>query len=240
MAGEGVWNSQDIICMIADILSMKSTTLSGIWHIASVCRASRDALEKWLLNYKTRIEKGLNSGLCALFQDRLDTMLDWMAHMLQHPEVKPKKGIILVGSNGKAHYLEVLKALIGGERLFVTNTLIKRYQTGLDGSILVALSGSNIILKELAIVKKFISDTRIMIDRNRNFREFIRSHHRVLLATHTPLPPFLKHSNDFHKYFTVIPCGMVDELVFSAAINDGEQIASLCKSLMERDISVEF
>ena len=52
----------------------------------------------------------------CLVDENADRLLDWMAHMLQFPYIKPQRGIVLAGPPhcGKTSFARFLTLLLGG------------------------------------------------------------------------------------------------------------------------------
>ena len=164
-----------------------------------------------------------------------DNVLDWMAHMLQYPNVKPQKCIILVGPQGcgKTLFATLLTLLLGQDNVYQTNTLRMRFNHEMEGKMLVPLDECD-LSNELPNIKSLVSDQSIII--NRPFQNFHSSpsHHRVLITAN--------HSNAFQRRFTVIPCGSVsfNPQEFHTAMNDPVKLAELRQHLMQRSVALDL
>ena len=64
--------------------------------------------------------------LCPSDAD-FNRLLDWTAHMLQHPSIKPRRGIVLVGTPGCGSlYADFVTLLLGESNVWRSNTLQNR------------------------------------------------------------------------------------------------------------------
>ena len=171
-----------------------------------------------------------------------DLVLNWMAHMLQYPNVKPQKGIILVGPPrcGKTLFATLLSLLSGQDTVYQTNTLRMQFNHEMEDKTLVHLDECD-LRDELPEIRTFISDQNITINRPFQQPYNVPSHHRVIITTNT-LSPLLNHSNAFQQRFTVIPCGSVsfNPQEFHTAMNDPVKVAELRQYLMQRSVRPDF
>ena len=161
-----------------------------------------------------------------------DRMLDWMAHMLKYPNVKPPQGIVLIGPPGcgKSLFAQLLTLLLGQDKVVYTPTL-PRFNGCLEGATLVHLDEC---LKPQ--VHRFISDQTLAIRRPYQDPYNVPSYHRVLVTT-TFMSPLLTHSEAFQQRFTVIPCGVFFKPQdLRAAMDDPVRLASFRQHLMERQV----
>ena len=170
-----------------------------------------------------------------------DYILDWMAHMLQYPSVKPQKGIILVGQPccGKSLFAELLVLLLGQDNVHQRPFRLGRINYLIEGKRLVRLEDWN-IRNRLPQIHQLISDQNITIQRRFQDPYNVPSHHRVLITTNM-LSLVLNHSNAFQR-FTVIPCGSVffNTQVFHEAMNDPVKLAELRQHLMQRSVTPDL
>jgi hypothetical protein len=180
---------------------------------------------------------GLDSirTLCQSDAD-FDRVLDWMAHMLQYPNVKPQRGIVLVGPPccGKSRFADLVAQLLGQNNVLRSNTLRNRFNELLDGMTLVTLDGCN-VSEEIAHINSLISDQAITIRRPYQGAVVIPSFHRVLVTVNL-LSPLLYHSILFQQRFTVIQCGTVNHQEFHEAMHDPVKMSCFRECLMQRQI----
>ena len=171
-----------------------------------------------------------------------DYILDWMAHMLQYPSVKPQKGIILVGQPccGKSLFAELLVLLLGQDNVHQRPFRLGRINFLIEGKTLVRLDDWN-LRNRLSQIHQLISDQNITIRGPFQDPHNVPSHHRVLITTDM-LSPLLNHSNAFQQRFTVIPCGTVsfNPQEFHAAMDDPVKLAELRQYLMQRSVRPDF
>ena len=76
----------------------------------------------------------------------INRLLDWMAHLLQFPNIKPQRGIVLVGPPrcGKTSFINFLAMLLGENHIWRSNTLRGRFNEHLEGISLIALEGCDV------------------------------------------------------------------------------------------------
>ena len=168
--------------------------------------------------------------------DDADRLLDWMAHMLQYPTVKPQKGMVLLGPPGcgKTLFATLLTLLLGRGRVWQTTTL-KHLNGEVEGVTLVHLTECD-LREELPRIHTFISDQIITIQQPYQEPHTIPSQHRVLITTNS-LPPL--HANAFQQRFTVIPCGSAafNPHTFHANIHEPIKVQELRQYLMQRHVN---
>ena len=106
---------------------------------------------KWLAKYHTN--------------QNVTYVLDWMAHMLQYPNIKPKKAILLVGPQGcgKRLFATLLTLLIGKDHSIQTTTLSEHFNQSMEGKTLVHLNGCD-IRNELPRIYSLISEHMYTIE----------------------------------------------------------------------------
>lgn len=167
--------------------------------------------------------------------------LDWVAHMLQYPNVKPQKAIALVGppGSGKTLLLRLVARLIGENNMLQTSSLIQskmNFNGDFEGITLVSLEECN-LGQEGHLIKSLISDTHINIRRRYETMRTIPSFHRVVITTHA-LPASL------NSRCTIINCDTIQEPFFYAsfyeAMNDPINIEALRQVLTERQINADL
>ena len=115
-----------------------------------------------------------------------DTLLDWMAHMLQFPHSKPQRGFVLVGPPrcGKTCFANLVALLLGQNSVWQSTTLRPRSNELLLDATLVILTDCN-VSEELVRINSLISDQTITHDQDSIVAP---SFHRVLVTT-TVFPP---------------------------------------------------
>ena len=110
-----------------------------------------------------------------------DYLLDWTAHMLQHPDVKPSKGIVLVGREdfGKTMLVHLLCRLIP---TLCTNDprrdVYGRCNTLMESTQLVVIENAERL--HIPAVKSIITNPLVTI-RGRQATRVVPSAHRTLL-----------------------------------------------------------
>ena len=164
-------------------------------------------------------------------------LLDWMAHIFQYPNIKPQRGIVLVGEDhcGKTLFGKFLTELVGVGNVVCCDSLQHMRFNGLfEGATLITLEDCN-VSQELTQIHTLISDNTITIRRRYHNATVVPSFHRVLVTT-AGLSPLLNYSNAFQQRFTVIPCGTVEGPVFYEAMNDPNLMSHFRQYLMERQI----
>ena len=110
-----------------------------------------------------------------------DYLLDWTAHMLQHPDVKPSKGIVLVGREncGKTMLVHLLSRLI--PTLYTNNPrrdVYGRHNGLMEITQLVVIEDAERL--HLPSLKSIITDPFVTI-RGRHAARVVPSSHRTLL-----------------------------------------------------------
>jgi hypothetical protein len=151
----------------------------------------------------------------ALCNGDATTLLDWMASMLQHPAVKPRKAIVLAGreSSGKDNLIALLTRLVPTlhtrePRLHVYG----RWNALMEQARLVVIEDAD-QNRNMAALKSLISDETVAVhpDRGQPMR-VIHSTHRVLLTVDSVQPSLS------HRRFDVIHC--TDEFMKTAQHSD--------------------
>ena len=122
--------------------------------------AYREGLRTRRAEYFIRTNRVILEHIRTLCQsdDAFNRILDWMAHMLQHPQVKPPKAIVLLGPEGSGPTLvaTVLARLLGPDRMLTTHTLGEGLSPALEGKTLVHLDGCD-LRNELAQIHTLLS-----------------------------------------------------------------------------------
>ena len=172
-------------------------------------------------------------ALCG--EGNMDTVLDWMAKMLQYPTVKPGRAIVLVGPEGcgKTLFGDLLSLLLGGEDVLQTSS-IKRDWNRLGGVLLVRLQECR-LNAELASINVLVTDQMLHIRPFYQSATTIPSFHRVLITTNAPLSPHL-HEAAGSRRFTVIQCGVVNGQQFHEDMYDAGRMEAFRQFLLERKI----
>ena len=105
----------------------------------------RDGLLVRRGDYVFRINRVILDHIRTLCQTdaNFKFMLDWMAHMLQFPYIKPQRGIVLAGPlcSGKTSFTRLLTRLLGGNNVLETYTLRNGFNASFDGRTLIILDG---------------------------------------------------------------------------------------------------
>ena len=174
--------------------------------------------------------RNLMPGYSTFGTSHADIVLDWMAHMLQHPNIKPRKAIVLVGPPGcgKGLFASLFTILLGAEKVCRTDQRMCR----LAGTTLIHFDESNFSEDSLAAMKDLISAQVIAVAISDP--DIIASYHRVLITTNTfPV-------QQEYRRFVVIPCGRVQASNFMASMETPHKIAALRQFLMERNVSAEL
>ena len=131
---------------------------------------------------------------CICDADAAEFWLDWLAHALQHPAVKPCRAVALVGDAvGKTLLVDLVLQLLPTIRMYAERSHQLLNSTVLENALVV------VAYRESTELMSLISDEVICIRRpNQPCRE-VRSCHRVLLIPSTP--------PDREKRCTTIRCG---------------------------------
>lgn len=207
-----------------DILQLPTDLQESIWE--AYCVGLR---ERCTPKYVTLLLDQLH----ALMPGHAHRVLDWMAHMLKYPNVKPARGVVLVGPPGCGMSLlaDLLTLLLGQENVSRSTTL---RTARLDGTTLVHIDDCN-LRDELEDAVGLLTTQTIAVSTSPGQDpRFFPSKHRVLVTSNI-VPPLLHHSNAFHERFVLIPCGSVQHPAdFHATMNDPVKIAALRKHLMKR------
>ena len=166
--------------------------------------------------------------------DDFNRILDWMAHMLQYPNIKPQRAIVLVGPPhcGKTLFADFVTLLLGQNNVWRCNTLRNRFNDFLDGMTLVTLDGCN-VSEEIAQINRLVSFNNVSIRRRYHDTILVPSFHRVLVTANL-LSPLLYHSIPFQQRFVVIPCGTVNGQEFYEAMHDPSKMSHFRQYLVER------
>ena len=120
--------------------------------------------------------------LCNDDRASCEHLLDWMAHMLQHPAVKPRRAVLLLGHEpcGKIMLVNLLSRLVP---LLETRDpradVLGKYNPLMEGALLVVMDEPERLPREQ--LAHLISDTTLQIRRFRRNARILPSHHRFLL-----------------------------------------------------------
>lgn len=184
---------------------------------------------------RERLLSPILSAIFALCNDGASTVLDWMAHMLQHPNVKPGKAIVLMGSkgSGRGTFVEFLGLLLGRDK--VVEMSRREFHGHLDGTTLIHLADANLRV-DLPRIMELVTDDQILIAPIYQHAYDIPTYHRVIITTNA-LSPLLQHSTAFHEHFTVITCPTMDDPEFRNAVHDPARLAAFREHLMNRPVS---
>ena len=168
--------------------------------------------------------------------DDFNRVLNWMAHMLQYPNIKPQRGIALVGPSrcGKTLFVNLVTLLLGQNNVSRSTTLRNRFNNFLEGTTLVILDGCN-FSEEIAQINRLVFNRTITIRRGYHDAIVVQAFHRVLVTANL-LSPLLYHSIPFQQRFIVIPCGTVNGQEFYEAMHDPIKMSHFRQYLLERHV----
>ena len=198
----------------------------------------REGLRTRRVEYFIRINRVILDHIRTLCQsdDDFNRVLDWVAHMLQSPNIKPQRGIVLVGPPrcGKTLFADFVTLLLGQNNVWWSNTLRTFFNEFLDGMTLITLDGCN-VSEEIAQINRLVSHKKVSIRRRYHDAILVPSFHRVLVTANL-LSPWLYHSIPFQQRFTVIPCGTVNGQEFYEAMHDPIKMSHFRLYLLERHV----
>ena len=107
--------------------------------------AYREGLRTRRAEYFIRTNRVILDHIRTLCQsdDDFNRVLDWMAHMLQYSNIKPQRGIVLVGPPrcGKTLFANFVTLLLGQNNVSRSDTLRNHFNDFLDGMALIYHSG---------------------------------------------------------------------------------------------------
>jgi hypothetical protein len=112
-------------------------------------------------------------------------VLDWMAGMLTHPNVKPEQALAVVGPGGKKTFAEIVKRVVGLEKAVTTSNLKSLFNAELENKILVHYTEPTRF--EIGPVESLLSDPEISIRAPKRDPIVVPSYHRVLLTSNAPV-----------------------------------------------------
>lgn len=121
--------------------------------------ALKDILEHMLQN--------ICNGNVAYF----DYLIRWLAHMMQKPDVRPKTGIAIIGSQGtgKGVLIDFLRLLLGGDRncnTTASSTDTKSFNFALANKVLVAFDEATFAgdRRQSDFMKKLVTEPRLRVE----------------------------------------------------------------------------
>jgi hypothetical protein len=215
-----------------DIPQLPTDLQESIWKAYCV-----GLQERYILKYVTPLLDQIHALMPGYANGaHAHLVLDWMAHMLKYPNVKPERGIILVGPPGcgKSLFGCLLTLLLGQENVSRSTAL---RMARLDGTTLVHIDDCNLHDELENITALLTTQTIAESTSPGQDPRFFPSKHRVLVTSNI-FPPLLNHSDAFHERFIFIPCGSVQHPSdFHAAMNDPVKIAAFRKHLMKRPVT---
>lgn len=123
-----------------------------------------------------------------------DYMMDWLAHLVQHPEQKPGKCPVLVSKqgSGKGTLTRIIKRILGAKRVFQSENPARDvwgdFNPMMEQAILVILDESD---KKVAAasegqLKNYITEENMTINNKFCPAHVMTSHHRFMVHTNTP------------------------------------------------------
>ena len=120
--------------------------------------------------------------LCNRDAAAREHLLDWIAHMLQHPTVKPGRAIVLVGREGcgKRMLVNLLSRLV--PTLLTSDPrrdVYGRYNSLLEAAQLVVIEDAERV--HLPSIKATVSHDSVLINERYRPARQITSYHRVML-----------------------------------------------------------
>ena len=159
-------------------------------------------------------------------------VLDWMAGMLTHPNVKPEQALAVVGpqGSGKSFFAEIVMRVVGPEKAVTTSNLMSLFKHAeLENKILVHYTEPARFVR--AAFKSLLSDQTISIRAPKRDPIVAPSYHRVLITSNAPV------SGDDRRIHQVVHERVEDAAYYravAAAIDDDGAIQELRAYLLAR------
>ena len=158
-------------------------------------------------------------------------VLDWMAGMLTHPNVKPEQALVVVGpqGSGKGLFAKLVERVVGPEKAVTTSNLKSRFNAELENKILVHYTEPTRF--EIGPFRSLLSDQTIRIRAKKRDSIVAPSYHRVVVTSNAPV------SGDDRRIRQVVHERVEDEAYYravAAAIDDDGAIQELRAYLLAR------
>lgn len=184
--------------------------------------------------------------ICAGDGSNYDYLIKYIAHMLQHPEVKPGVMIVLLGGQGtgKGMFFQILQRIWPGTSLLISDIqqVVGQFNAALERNFVILMdealfSGDR---KSQERMKSFVTEQTLQIEQKHQPSRTIQSVHRFFASSnhrqfsHVEADDrrllFLGVSDKYqgnHAYFTTL----------AQAINDDAVIAAMVHELLAFDLS---
>jgi ABC-type cobalamin/Fe3+-siderophores transport system ATPase subunit len=167
--------------------------------------------------------------------------------MLQHPNNKPGKAIVLVGPPGcgKSLFAALLTLLLGGSNVVrVQGRMLIRSTRASEGAFhqgcpLVHLEDCDIRNELPFIIGLLLSPVRAVSRSPFEDPEPVSSYDRVLATTNS-VSPLLAHSIEFQQRVLLVPCDVANAQDFHVEMHDPVKMAAFRQYLMRREVAPEL
>jgi hypothetical protein len=197
----------------------------------------------WLIG--EHIEQVIASGDKA----KADYILDWLAHMVQKPGVKPGVAIVLLGKkgSGKSLFINIVEMAIGRQNAFITasaDQLFQQFNIDLASKLLIVseeafFAGNH---KQNNQLKHLLTGHDMQVEQKFGERLSIQSTHRVMMTSNEDQPVHMTVDERRFLICEVSDHRIEDSTYFQplAAIAQGEKpetLAAFLHELLTRHIS---
>lgn len=163
-------------------------------------------LEMYKCGLRARVQKGKERVaneimdfihlLCNRDDETCEHLLNWLAHMLQHPTIKPNHAILLVGREScvKRMLINLISSLVLALLTNQPNRDVfykfgRFHSTVAHVQLVVITDAESILNRNRSHLKHLISDSVLESHVRQQGPQVIPSYHRVLLETHRSCEP---------------------------------------------------
>jgi hypothetical protein len=178
--------------------------------------------------------------------DTFEYILNFLAHMLQYPHLKPGVMIVMIGGQGtgKGSFFRILENLWSRTTLLVSNIddVVGKFNANIERNFVLCLdeamfSGNRQAQDRL---KSMVTESTVTIEEKNEPRRTIDSFHRFFAATNHQ--HFAQVDSDDRRFLFLRVSEMRKDdrlywLDLHKAIHDPEVIAAFAHDLLERDLS---